>query len=383
MSVFKRYDSSIKDVDSLLRYALKVGSITHTDISTAIEKNILDKNDIDYFLSEIKNNNIRYVDQNYEKVKKTYSKTKALNENEGSVGIYLKQVGNLRRFSEEEELELWKKLKVLEDEKTALKAESEPDEETNAKKIEEIDEEINNIRNKLVKSNLRLVVSIAKRYYNSGIPFIDIIDEGNIGLIEAIGRYDYTKGFKFSTYGAWWIKQSIIKTIASKRYVIRFPMHTARLIKKYTQVSKMLVQKLNRDPFPDEIAEEMGISPKNIYSLSIFANGTTSIETPFSDKENNFTVDFIEDKRYPLPHKKVFMDSLKDTINEALKELNEKERHVIIARYGLDGNKPLTLEETGKLLSITRERVRQIQEKSLRKIRKLKLSEDLMGFLWE
>ena len=150
-------------------------------------------------------------------------------EYEGPVSVYLKQIGEIRRLTKEEELDLWQRLEVCRENRAALENN---DDEESLKKIEEIDKEIDSIQHKLVKSNLRLVISIAKRYYNSGVPFIDIIDEGNIGLIEAVKRFEYKKGFKFSTYGVWWIKQSIVKEISSKRHIIRFPMHIARLIKR-------------------------------------------------------------------------------------------------------------------------------------------------------
>ena len=372
MNILKKYGQDIYDVDSLLKCAKKEGSITSLDIDRAIEKNIIEKDKLDYLLKEIEINNVKYIDTTFKKTKKN----EILSESEGAVGVYLRQVGSLKRLSEEEELVLWKKLKDYNDEKILF--------ENDMESQKRIDDKINIIRNKLVKSNLRLVVSMAKRYYNSGVPFIDIIDEGNIGLIEAICRFDYTRGFKFSTYGAWWIKQSITKTIANKRDVIRYPMHIARLIKKYIQSSKALSQKLNRNPFPQEIADDMGVSIKVLQSISIFSSGTISIESSINiNGEPTNITDFIEDKKYPSPQKQVFMDSLKATIDEALKELNEKERNILILRFGLNGKKPLTLESTGEQLNITRERVRQIQEKALRKIRKLSLSKELKGFLWD
>ncbi len=372
MGIFKKYGSSIYNTDTFLEYAKKEGSVTSVDINSAIEKNIIEKDKLDYLLNEINSSSIKYRDTVYKKTDKDNS----LGKNEGSISLYLKQVGYLKRLTEEEELELWKKLKDCNAQKVLFK--------DNTQKQEEIDEKINIIRNKLVKSNLRLVISMAKRYYNSCVPFVDIIDEANIGLIESISRFDYTRGFKFSTYAAWWIKQSITKTIANQRDVIRYPLHIARLIKKYINTVKMLAQKLNREPSPKEIAEEMDISLKLLRSISIFSTGTISIESSVNSegKITNIT-DFIEDKSAQSPQKQMFIDSLKDTIDEALKELNEKEREIIILRFGLNGNTALTLEKTGEHLNITRERVRQIQEKALKKIRELNLSKELKGFLWD
>lgn len=371
MIIFKKYSSSITDMESLLEFTKKEGTISSSDIDKAIEKKILDKEQLASLLKYIEDNKIKYLDVS-QKVKKPLVSY----ESEGAIGLYLREISSLKRLTDEEELELWKKLEELNKQKASLK----DDEQA----TEKIDNRINFVSNKLVKSNLRLVVSMAKRYCNSGIPFIDLIDEGNIGLIESISRYDYKKGFKFSTYAAWWIKQSITKAVASKRDVIRYPMHIARLIKKYMNTSKDLSQKLNRTPLPQEIADEMGINISLLQSISTFSQGTTSIESSLTVDGKSFNItDFIEDKSYPAPQNKVLTDSLKETIDEALSELTEKERQIIILRFGLNGEKPLKLESTGKELNITRERVRQIQDKTLKKIRKLNLSEELKGFLWD
>ncbi len=372
MVIFKKYSSSIKNMENLLDCIKKEGAVSSKDIDKAIEKKILDKEQLATVLKYIENNKIKY------KESKRTKKPLVSYESEGAVGLYLREISALKRLSEEEELDLWKKLEQYNKQKADLK------EDDDEKAIASIENRINFVSNQLVKSNLRLVVSMAKRYCSSGIPFIDLIDEGNIGLIESISRFDYKKGFKFSTYAAWWIKQSITKAVASKRDVIRYPMHIARLIKKYVNTSKDLSQKLNRTPLPQEIADEMGINITLLQSISTFAQGTTSIESSMSVDGKSFNItDFIEDKSYPTPQNKVLADTLKETIEEALSELTEKERQIIILRFGLNGEAPLKLESTGKELNITRERVRQIQEKTLKKIRKLNLSEELKGFLWD
>ena len=203
-------------------------------------------------------------------------------EYKGPVSVYLKQIGEIRRLTKEEELELWQRLEVCRDKKALL---LEKDEESK-KELEDLEKEIDSIQHKLVKSNLRLVISIAKRYYNSGVPFIDIIDEGNIGLIEAVKRFEYKKGFKFSTYGVWWIKQSIVKEISSKRHIIRFPMHIARLIKKSIQTSKTLTQQLGREPTIDEIAKEMKVDRKTLSYIMIFTQDTASVDSFFKNSDN-------------------------------------------------------------------------------------------------
>ena len=299
----------------------------------------------------------------------------------GAVAIYLKQIGNMRRLTKEEELELWKYF----DEVKKTKENISKDSPTYAEEINKIESEIETIQNKLVKSNLRLVVSIAKRYYNSGIPFIDIIDEGNIGLIEAVRRFDYIKGYKFSTYAVWWIRQRIIKIISVKNNAITLPIYISRIIRNSVQVSRRLNQTLGREPNYNEIADEMKIERRTFASIMVFSQEISSIDGFFTDgnSNNNEIISFIEDKTSVSPHHELINSNLKSIINEALKHLDEKERTVLIARFGLDGSASKTLKETGEQLDLTRERVRQIQIKALKKIRELNLSEELKSFLWD
>lgn len=293
------------------------------------------------------------------------------------LGIYLKQMGKIRRLSKEEELDLWQRLEACREERAEL--------EEGCEKAFLLDREIEAIQNKLVKSNLRLVISVAKKYYNSGVPFIDIIDEGNIGLIEAVKRFEYRKGFKFSTYGVWWIKQSIVKEISSKKHIVRFPMHIARLIKKSVQISKYLNQKLNREPTIEEIAKEMKIDRKILSSITMFTRAIYNSDIIYKDSNddiNSYNINSaIEDKDFP--YQQVFTNSLQETLTEALETLNEKERIVIISRFGLYGKEPKTLEDTGRELNITRERVRQLQIKALKKLADIDLSKELKNFLCE
>lgn len=299
-------------------------------------------------------------------------------EDKGHLGLYLEQISSIRRLTKEEELGLWQELEICRDEKAELELKSQ---DLYKKEIEELDKKIENIQHKLVKSHLRLVISIAKRYYNSGIPFIDLIDEGNIGLIEAVKRFQYRKGFKFSTYGVWWIKQSIIKEISSKKYMIRFPMHISRLIKKSFEVSKRLAQELGREPTLDEISKDMKVDRKTLSSILVFTQDATSVDAFYKDADNNDVAITIEDKNFPLPDEQVLSDTLKDTLTEALKSLDEKEKTIIIYRYGLYGNEPKTLENMGKELNITRERVRQIQISALKKLSTINLAKELKNFL--
>ncbi len=299
----------------------------------------------------------------------------------GAVAIYLKQIGNMRRLTKEEELELWKHF----DEIKKIKEDLSKNSPTYDEEVNKIELEIETIQNKLVKSNLRLVVSIAKRYYNSGIPFIDIIDEGNIGLIEAVRRFDYVKGYKFSTYAVWWIRQRIIKIISIKNNAITLPIYISRIIRNSVQVSRKLNQTLGREPNYNEIADEMKIDRRTFASIMVFSQEISSIDGFFTDSNSNSNeiISFIEDKTTVSPHHELINSNLKSIINEALKHLDEKERTVLIARFGLDGSASKTLKETGEQLDLTRERVRQIQIKALKKIRELNLSDELKSFLWD
>lgn len=299
------------------------------------------------------------------------------NEVSTPVSMYLRQIGEMRRLSKEEELELWMRFAECRGLKKKFVVNDD-----NKYEFEKLENEIYIIQNKLVKSNLRLVVSVAKKYYNSGIPFIDMIDEGNIGLIEAVRRFDYQKGFKFSTYAVWWVKERIIKAISSKKHVITLPVYVSRLIRTSLKVTKSLNQKLGREPSIDDIAAEMKIDVKTLSSIMFFSQEMSSIDGVFRDSENNEMFTFLEDKSYNVPYHNMLQDNLKSMINDVLSNLDEKERTVLISRFGLDGNDAKTLEETGKELDITRERVRQIQIKALRKIRELNLSEELKAFLW-
>ena len=226
------------------------------------------------------------------------------------LGIYLKQMGEIRRLSKEEELDLWQRLEACREERAEL--------EEGCEKAFLLDREIEAIQNKLVKSNLRLVISVAKKYYNSGVPFIDIIDEGNIGLIEAVKRFEYRKGFKFSTYGVWWIKQSIVKEISSKKHIVRFPMHIARLIKKSVQISKYLNQKLNREPTIEEIAKEMKIDRKILSSITMFTRAIYNSDIIYKDSNddiNSYNINSaIEDKDFPFPYQQGLRPSFENLV---------------------------------------------------------------------
>lgn len=290
------------------------------------------------------------------------------------LAFYLKQISVYPLLTVDEEQLIGRAIQELRGEITAA---YEAEEKNGA--IREVEEQLRTQKNRMINSNLRLVVSIAKKYQHRGLGLLDLIDEGNIGLIEAVERFDYTRGCRFSTYATWWIRQAIIKALADKGRVIRIPVHMLNTIKKCYFVAKQLTQDLGRDPDSSEVSRYLDMSSNKVAEVMQLSQETTSLDVTVD--EDNFTrlSDLIEDESSAQPFDLVFHITLQDTITEVLKQLSQREMKIIQLRFGLSGEGPFTLEETGKYLGITRERVRQIQEKAIRKLREISVMQDF----WE
>ncbi|MBQ7408020.1 MAG: RNA polymerase sigma factor RpoD, partial [Clostridia bacterium] len=269
------------------------------------------------------------------------------------VKMYLKDIGRVPLLSSDEEVEL-------------------------AKRMEEGDEKA---KKRLSEANLRLVVSIAKRYVGRGMQFLDLIQEGNLGLMKAVEKFDYQKGYKFSTYATWWIRQAITRAIADQARTIRIPVHMVETINRQVRVSRMLLQKLGREPMPEEIAEEMGIDVKKVMEIQKIAQDPVSLETPIGEEEDSHIGDFLEDETAAAPSDTVAFTMLREQLISVLDTLTPREEKVLRLRYGIDDGRIRTLEEVGREFDVTRERIRQIEAKAIRKLRHPSRSKRLKDFL--
>ena len=272
---------------------------------------------------------------------------------EDPVRMYLKEIGKVPLLSAEEEIEL-------------------------AKRMENGDQEA---KKRLAEANLRLVVSIAKRYVGRGMLFLDLIQEGNLGLLKAVEKFDYRKGYKFSTYATWWIRQAITRAIADQARTIRIPVHMVETINKLIRVSRQLLQELGREPTPEEISEEMGMPVDRVREILKISQEPVSLETPIGEEEDSHLGDFIQDDNVPVPAEAASFTLLREQLVEVLGTLTEREQKVLRLRFGLDDGRARTLEEVGKEFNVTRERIRQIEAKALRKLRHPSRSRKLKDYL--
>ena len=320
---------------------------------------------------------------NSRKAVKNGKKTRTIKETD-PLALYFKQISKYPLLTVQEEQSIGEKIVQLRQQIKTLEASRDKgqakESRLNESRLRELEKSLLGFKNRMINSNLRLVVSIAKNYQHRGLALLDLIDEGNIGLIEAVERFDYTRGCRFSTYGTWWIRQAIIKSIADKGRVIRIPIHMLNTIKKCYFVAKQLTQDLGRDPSNEELSEYMGLPISKVEEIVKLSQETTSLDTIVDDGNLTRLADLIRDDNLREPFEAVFSMTIQETIGNILSNLSEREMKIIQLRFGLSGEAPMTLEETGKLLGITRERVRQIQEKATFKLRGLKELNELKDF---
>ena len=330
----------------------KKGSISTNALCDVMEKYDTSPTQMDFVYKSLSDAGIQIVDED-QRDRELFEQALSDIGLDDPVKMYLKDIGRVPLLSAEEEVDL-------------------------AKRMQENDE---SAKKRLSEANLRLVVSIAKRYVGHGMLFLDLIQEGNLGLMKAVEKFDYQKGFKFSTYATWWIRQSITRAIADQARTIRIPVHMVETINKLTRVQRVLLQEFGREPTPSEIAEKMGITEERVREIQKIAQDPVSLETPIGEEEDSHLGDFIQDDNVPVPAEAAAFTLLKEQLEEVLATLTDREQKVLKLRFGLDDGRARTLEEVGKEFNVTRERIRQIEAKALRKLRHPSRSRKLKDYL--
>ena len=361
-------DGRQKRLDDLYEYGKKKGTLTYKEIMERLMDLYIEPDQLDKVLENLEALGVTVINENDPQPAQSSEDTPidTLNlsvpdgvSSDDPVRLYLKEIGKYPLLTTEEEIALAKQI-----------AEGTPEEQAAAKK-------------KLSEANLRLVVSIAKRYVGRGMQFLDLIQEGNLGLIKAAEKFDYTKGYKFSTYATWWVRQAITRAIADQARTIRIPVHMVETINKLIRVNRQLAQELGRDPTPAEIAKEMGISESKVREIIKIAQEPVSLETTIGEEEDSHLGDFIEDENAPAPAEVASNAMMREQLQEVLHTLTPREEKVIRLRFGLEDGQAHTLEEVGKEFNVTRERIRQIEAKALRKIRHPGRSKKLRDYYTE
>ena len=346
-------------IKALLERGKKKGMLTYKEIIDSLEEIDMDPSQIEKVYENIERVGIEIIgniDEELEEIKEEEKLDISVPEGisfDDPVRMYLKEIGKVPLLSAEEEIEL-------------------------AELMSKGDEVA---KKRLAEANLRLVVSIAKRYVGRGMLFLDLIQEGNLGLIKAVEKFDYQKGYKFSTYATWWIRQAITRAIADQARTIRIPVHMVETINKLIRVSRQLLQELGRDPSPEEISKEMGMPVDKVREIQKIAQEPVSLETPIGEEEDSHLGDFIQDEDAPAPAEAASFTLLKEQLIQVLSTLTSREEKVLRLRFGLDDGRERTLEEVGKEFDVTRERIRQIEAKALRKLRHPSRSKKLKDYL--
>jgi len=352
-------DLPIEGMQDLIRKGKEAGSLTYDDIGKALQGNDLTPEQIDAIYEQLQDLGIE-VTSGADAVEGKADEAEEIDLSvpdgvaiDDPVRMYLKEIGRVPLLTAEDEVAL-------------------------ARRIEEGDDEA---KRRLAEANLRLVVSIAKRYVGRGMLFLDLIQEGNLGLIKAVEKFDYRKGYKFSTYATWWIRQAITRAIADQARTIRIPVHMVETINKLIRVQRHLLQELGREPTAEEIADEMDVSVERVREILKVAQEPVSLETPIGEEEDSHLGDFIEDEDAPAPAEAASYLLLREQISEVLGSLTPREQRVLELRFGLDDGRARTLEEVGQVFGVTRERIRQIEAKALRKLRHPSRSKKLKDYL--
>ena len=379
-----------KDIKrELIEKGKKKGVLTFKEISDAFEDIEVTPEEIERLYDIFDKESIELVedlDKELEEIEVSKEELEDLSVPEGiniddHVKMYLKEIGKVNLLTPEEELSLAKRMADGEKAKEQLEEIGEEIDEDTKKQIDLLIADGEKAKKSLAEANLRLVVSIAKRYVGRGMLFLDLIQEGNLGLIKAVDKFDYTKGYKFSTYATWWIRQAITRAIADQARTIRIPVHMVETINKLVRVSRQLVQELGREPTPEELAKELNMPVDKVREISKISQEPVSLETPIGEEEDSHLGDFIPDEDAPAPSEAASFVLLKEQLGAVLETLSEREAKVLRLRFGLDDGRARTLEEVGKEFDVTRERIRQIEAKALRKLRHPSRSKKLKDFL--
>ena len=379
-----------KDIKrELIEKGKKKGVLTFKEISDAFEDIEVTPEEIERLYDIFEKESIELVedlDKELEVIEVSKEELEDLSVPEGiniddHVKMYLKEIGKVNLLTPEEELSLAKRMADGETAKEQLEEIGEEIDEDTKKQIDLLIADGEKAKKSLAEANLRLVVSIAKRYVGRGMLFLDLIQEGNLGLIKAVDKFDYTKGYKFSTYATWWIRQAITRAIADQARTIRIPVHMVETINKLVRVSRQLVQELGREPTPEELAKELNMPVDKVREISKISQEPVSLETPIGEEEDSHLGDFIPDEDAPAPSEAASFVLLKEQLGAVLETLSEREAKVLRLRFGLDDGRARTLEEVGKEFDVTRERIRQIEAKALRKLRHPSRSKKLKDFL--
>ena len=378
-----------KDIKrELIEKGKKKGVLTFKEISDAFEDIEVTPEEIERLYDIFEKESIELVedlDKELEEIEVSKEELEDLSVPEGiniddHVKMYLKEIGKVNLLTPEEELSLAKRMADGETAKEQLEEIGEEIDEDTKKQIDLLIADGEKAKKSLAEANLRLV-SIAKRYVGRGMLFLDLIQEGNLGLIKAVDKFDYTKGYKFSTYATWWIRQAITRAIADQARTIRIPVHMVETINKLVRVSRQLVQELGREPTPEELAKELNMPVDKVREISKISQEPVSLETPIGEEEDSHLGDFIPDEDAPAPSEAASFVLLKEQLGAVLETLSEREAKVLRLRFGLDDGRARTLEEVGKEFDVTRERIRQIEAKALRKLRHPSRSKKLKDFL--